>query len=84
MDAPASLDAGLFVGGDHEIAWAERWAFPEALVQVQDGSCFLDEAGVAWKDPRAMAPRAERVPTEPAPDGDSADVGDPALRPSCG
>ena len=79
MDAAAGLDAGLFVSGEHEIAGAQRLAFPETLVEIQDGAGFLDEARVAWKDPGAMTPRAERVATEPSPDGGAADLGDQTL-----
>ncbi len=76
VDAAAGLDAGLLVGGEHEIVSTERLAFPETLVEVQEGAGFLEEARVARKDPGAMTPRAERVTTEPTPDSGAADLGD--------
>src|SRR3974377_927303 len=76
MDAAAGLDAGLFVGGEHEIVGAQRLVFPETLVEIQDGAGFLEEARVARKDPGAMTPRTERILTETTPDGGAADLGD--------
>lgn len=64
---PAGLDAGLFVRADHVLVLSQRLPFPEALIQIQDTSRFLCEAGVARKNPAAMRPRLDGVGMEPAP-----------------
>ena len=74
MDTAAGLDAGLLVGGEHEIAGAKRLTFPETFVEIQDGAGLLDKARVARKDPGAMTPGTERVLTEPTPNGGAADL----------
>jgi hypothetical protein len=78
--AGSGLDRGLLVGADHEVAGLEQPPLPAALIEVEDPACLAGEVGVAGKDPRAVAPRADRVLREPAPDGGARDLGDdPAL-----
>lgn len=78
--SPARLDRGLLVSADDEVAGLEPPPLEAALVEVQAAAGLAGEVGVAGKDPRAVAPGADRVLREPAPDGRARDLGDdPAL-----
>ena len=76
MPAVTRLDAGLFVGGENEFVFPQRTALPTAFVQIQDAGGLFGEVGVAGEDPTAVAPGAQRIGVEPAPEGGAADVGD--------
>jgi hypothetical protein len=49
---------------------------PPTLVQVEHPAGLLRELWVAWEDPRAVVPGANRVLTEPPPDRDRRDLSD--------
>src|SRR5713101_4117736 len=78
VNPPAGLDAGLLVAGDHEISSGQQATLPDALVQIQDGPRLLFELGVAREDPASMAPGADRIFIQPAPQCRLADRGDEA------
>ena len=42
---------------------------PNAIIQIEDAPGLGREIRVAWEDPTAMSPRAERIDAEPAPQG---------------
>jgi hypothetical protein len=78
--ATASLNAGLFVGGNDTVGGAERDSLPQAFIEVQDASRFGCEIWVAGKDPTAVLPRTKGIRIQPAPQGSAADLRDQALR----
>src|SRR5436309_1003199 len=49
---------------------------PPALVQIQHPTGLLSELRVAREDPRTVAPRSDRILTEPPPDRDRCDLSD--------
>src|SRR5271169_5576413 len=75
MKAAAGLNAGLLVGGDHEIPTPQGFALPPAAIEVENARRFDGEVWIARKNPAPMLPRANRVLTEPAPDRLVADGG---------
>ncbi len=80
VESPAGLDRGLLVGADDEVAGLEPPSLPAALVEVEDAPGLLGEVGVAGEDPRAVAPRLDRVLGQPPPHRRPRDLGDdPAL-----
>jgi len=78
MLAAAGLNAGLFVGGDHEFIVPEGFAVPAPLIEIEDATRLAGEVGVAREDPTAVVPRANGVLVEPAPNGASRNAGDEA------
>ena len=52
----------------------ERAALPNAILQIEDAPSLGREIWVAWEDPTAMSPRAERIGAEPAPQGGPANL----------
>jgi hypothetical protein len=68
LQSTARLNAGLLVGAEHVLVGPQRLALPAAGVQVQHRAGQLEEVRVARKDPALMAPRAQRVVHQPAPD----------------
>jgi len=72
------LDAGFFIGGNHEVAIAQDLAIPCPVVQIQNAPCFLLEMGATGPDPTPIAPGADRIGAEPAPHRCAADGGDNA------
>jgi len=79
----AGLDAGLLVGGDHEVVFRQGLALPAALVQIQDSARLLLESGVAREDPTTMGPRADGILREPTPQARLADRSDDAPLDHC-
>jgi hypothetical protein len=78
--APPGLDRGFLVGADDEVARLEQLPLPATLVEVEDRAGLGGEVGVAREDPRAIAPRPDRVLAQPAPDRRARDLcDDPAL-----
>lgn len=69
MQAPPRLDAGLFVCRQHAISFLQPLSFPEAFIQIQDGSCFFGKASISGKDPAAMVPGSDRIFRQPVPKG---------------
>ena len=67
MDAQPRLDAGLLVGRDDVLVFAQRLALPAPLVQVQDARGFDLELGIARKEPAAVLPRPDGVLVQPTP-----------------
>jgi hypothetical protein len=80
MFAPSGLDAGLLVGAEHVITWPQRGATPPALVEIENAAGLAGELRIAWEDPGAMPPGAQRVLAEPAPESGAADLRDDAAR----
>ena len=80
MLATASLNAGLFVGGNDKVGGAERDTLPQAFLEVQDASRLGCEIWVAGKDPTAVLPRTKSIRIQPAPQGGAADLSPQALR----
>ena len=80
MFAPSGLDAGLLVGGEHVIARPQRGATPTALVEIENAAGLAGESRIAWEDPDAMPPGAQRILVEPAPEGGAADLRDDPAR----
>jgi hypothetical protein len=78
MDAASSLNAGLFVGRDHELVPSQRLAIPGAGVQIENAAGLGGELWVARKDPTAVIPRPNGVLMQPAPDRAAGDGGDQA------
>ena len=74
------LNARLLVGRDHEVIGAQWRALPNALVEVEDGTGVGRKVGITRENPASMLPWAERVCTEPTPQGGAADFLDEALR----
>jgi hypothetical protein len=74
MDVDAGLDTGFLVGRQHKVAAAQRCAFPATLVEVKHPARLGGELGVARKDPASVAPRAQRLAAEPAPQGGATDL----------
>jgi len=79
VGANPGLNPGLLVSREHEFVGSERLAVPEALVQVENGSSFSNEVGIAGEDPTTVAPRTYRIPAQPSPKSTSADLGDDTL-----
>src|ERR1019366_6505406 len=67
MFAPSGLDAGLLVGAEHVITRPQCCATPAALVEIENTAGLAGEIRIAWEDPCAMPPGAQRVLAEPAP-----------------
>src|SRR5262245_61041564 len=65
--ADPGLDAGFLIRTDNIVPAAQRLAFPEAFVQVQDSPCLVSELRVTGKDPIFIAPRLDRVGVKDAP-----------------
>lgn len=80
MFAPSGLDAGLFVGGEYVITWPQCGATPTALVEIENTAGLASELRIAWEDPGAMPPGAQRILAEPAPERGTADLCDDAAR----
>jgi hypothetical protein len=76
----ASLQAGLFVGGNDKVGREKRNSLPQTFIEVQDASRLGREIWVAGKDPTAMLPRPKGVGIQPAPQGSAADLSHQALR----
>jgi len=74
MLASARLDAGLLVGAQDIVVWSEGKSLPTALIEIEDAAGLGGEPGIAREDPTAMAPRAQGILTEPAPQGRAADL----------
>ena len=80
MLATASLNAGLFVGGNDKVGGAERDSLPQAFIEVQDAPRLGCEIWVAGKDPTAVLPRTKGIRVQPAPQGSAADLSHQTLR----
>jgi hypothetical protein len=76
----AGLNAGFFVGRDNKVVSAQRSAFPNAMVQIEDRAGLGGKIGITRKDPASMLPRSKGIATEPAPQRSSTDLCDEALR----
>ena len=60
---------------EHKVAAAQRRASPATLVEVKHPTGLGGEVGVAWKNPASVAPRAQRLAAEPAPQSGAAHLG---------
>ena len=68
MFAPSGLDAGLLVDTENVIPWSQRFSAPATLVEIKDNAGLAGKLRIAGEYPRAMAPGAQRVLTEPTPE----------------
>ncbi len=78
--AASGLDARFLVRRHKEVIIAQWSAFPNAVVEIEDGAGCGRKIGIAREDPTSMLPGAEGIATEPAPQGGAADLGDETLR----
>src|SRR5258708_27554130 len=69
MAAAPDLNAGLLISAQHVLIRPEWLALPAALVQVEDWTGEFQEACIARKDPGAIAPRAQCIVRQDAPNG---------------
>jgi len=76
MDAAAGLNAGLFVGGDHELIGFQRLVTPATGIQIEDTAGLGGKLRVARKDPTAVIPGPNGILVKPAPDCAVGDGGD--------
>ena len=74
MPASPGLDAGLFIGRDHEFVVLQGLVLPLTLVEIQDGSSFGGEIRCARKNPTSVLPRADGVLMQPTPEGGITDL----------
>ena len=74
MFAPSCLDAGLLVDAEYVIARPHRCTFPPTLVEIDDAAGFAGKLGIAREYPAAMAPRLQRIRTQPAPKRHATDL----------
>src|SRR5512136_739418 len=63
----ACLDAGFFVGTDHEFVGPEGLPLPLSRIQVEDAPGFGGEIGIARKYPAAMLPWSDGIFVQPTP-----------------
>jgi hypothetical protein len=54
MLAAAGLNAGLFIGGDHEFVILQGAALPLTGIEIQHSTCFGGEIWIPWKNPTAV------------------------------
>lgn len=80
MFAPSGLDAGFLINAEHVITRLQRGPAPAALVEIQNAAGLACKVRIAWEDPCAMAPGAQRILVEPAPESGAADLRDNAAR----
>src|SRR6266850_1278587 len=73
--AAASLNAGLFIGGDDEFVIFQRPALPLPGVEIQQAAGLGGEVRVAREYPTAVVPRPNGVLIQPAPQRAAADRG---------
>lgn len=74
MATRTSLDTCLFVRREHVFIVLQSFAFPQALVQIQNHSSLFGKLRIARKNPATMTPRANRIRRQPAPNGCPADL----------
>jgi hypothetical protein len=75
MLAAAGLNAGFFIGGDHELIILQRPALPLASVEIQHASGLGREVRVTREDPTAVIPRPKGVFMQPTPQCAATDRG---------
>src|ERR1700730_12756437 len=59
--AAASLNAGLFIGGNDEFVILQRSALPLAGIEIQNAPGLGGEVRIAGEDPTAVVPRSNGV-----------------------
>jgi hypothetical protein len=67
MPAAAGLNAGFFIGGDHELIILQRSVLPLAGVEIQHAPGLGGEVGVPREDPTAVIPRPQGIFMQPTP-----------------
>jgi hypothetical protein len=72
--AATGLNTAFFVRRDDELTRIWRASLANAIIQVEDAPGLGREIRVAWEDPTAMPPGAERIGAEPAPQGGTANL----------
>ncbi len=73
--AAASLNAGLFIGGDDEFVILQRPTLPLSGVEIQYTASLGGEVRVAREYPTAVVPRPYGVLMQPAPQRAATDRG---------
>jgi len=76
MLAPAGLNAGLFIRGDHEFIILQRLVSPLAGIEIQHAAGLGGKVRVTGEDPTAVIPGPDGVMMQPAPQRAAADRGD--------
>ena len=77
--ATACLNTGFLVRAEDELRSMQRFALPDAGIEIEDAPGFAREIGIRWKDPTAVLPRTQGIGTQPTPEGGAADLGNYAL-----
>ena len=75
MLAAAGLNAGFFIGGDHEFIILQRSVLPLAGVEIQHAPGLGGEVRVTGEDPTTVVPRPKGIFMQPAPQRAAADRG---------
>ena len=75
MLATAGLNAGLFIGGDHEFIILQRPVLPLAGIEIQHLPGLGGEVRVTGEDPTAVVPRPNGIFMQPTPQGAATDRG---------
>ena len=75
MLAAAGLNAGFFIGGDHELIVLQRSVLPLAGVEIQHAPGLGCELWVPREDPTAVIPRPQGIFMQPTPQRAAADRG---------
>src|ERR1039457_7032895 len=76
VDARAGLNAGVLVGGNHELVLLQGLAMPDSLVEIKQAAGFGGELGITRENPTTVKPRSDGVFMEPAPKSAITDFGD--------
>src|SRR5213593_132757 len=76
VDASAGLDAGLLIGGDHQLVLLEPAPLPDPLIEIEDPPGLGGEIWVAWENPAAVLPRPNGILVQPSPNSAVANRGD--------
>jgi len=75
MLAATGLNAGLFIGGDHEFIILQRPVLPLTGVEIQHAPGFGGEVRVTGEDPTTVVPRPNGIFMQPTPQGAATDRG---------
>ena len=80
MFAASGLDAGFLIDAENVIVRPQCCTSPAALVEIDDAASLAGEVRITREDPGTMAPGAQRILPEPAPQRCAADLRDKAAR----
>jgi len=72
----ARLNAGFFVRGDNKIMTVKGFAFPDALIQVQNPCSLMFKIRISRPNPASVTPGTDSIFAQPTPDSFAADGSD--------